>query len=921
MNKQDKNNKPLVKYAEILLSSPFAVAFLKPLTFDNGGQDFQIVDYNDLFKKTFQLDAAREKEIFFGGLTHNVSPADLFKTLTEDTNSGNSCKGEFSFNQSSYHFAAWQVDEACYALQILSPADFACFDQETASLLEKYQLAESGSKEGIWDWKITEDSLYLSPAWKEMIGYKDNELENRFSTFQDRVHPDDIDRVMQYVDDYLHGKIKVYHQEFRFRHKNGSYIWILAKGEAIRDKKGIPVRMAGIHSDITERKQIEESLAEERRLRDKILGLTGTGINIVDLDYNVVDVDSLWQRTLADHPGTTKCYKLFMNLNSPCSDCGIQQSVETGEAVITTRKYPDGRVLEIHTLPIKDNSGRQLIANFALDISARRKQEAELLNINRHLREAIQYANELADKAEMANVAKTQFLANVSHEIRTPMNGIIGMTGLLLETKLDSEQKMFAELVNKSAADLMVIIDDILDLSKIESDKVEPEILEFDLCETVDSAVDVLAFKAHEKNLDFCLRMDPALDGKFKGDPGRIRQIILNLGGNAVKFTDKGYVSIIVHKTQENSEKTLVRFEVSDSGIGIPEGKHELLFTPFQQLDPSMTRKFGGTGLGLALAKRLVELLGGEIGFSSRTGHGSSFWFTVFLDNMEETRKVPDSRFKGLKILSVNSSENEQAALREIFAYHEIIGEFSSNYKEISERIVMAAIARSPFHMILLGHKIKDMTGLEVGKKLFEANLLEKPPVVLLNPIGMRMAEEELTLAGIAGEIKTPLKNSSILAVLERHVLARTGDKKKTNRVEREDFLTAEEKSGIRILLVEDDFTNQRVILGLLAQLGFKADLAEDGTAALTKVAENRYDLIFMDIQIPGIDGLDVTRKIRQNADFATHKEVLIIAVTAYALSGDRQRCIDSGMNDYIAKPIKADQIWNMLKKWLEKKA
>ncbi|MEW6712878.1 MAG: ATP-binding protein, partial [Candidatus Riflebacteria bacterium] len=510
-----------------------------------------------------------------------------------------------------------------------------------------------------------------------MIGYRDDELENCFDTFIGFLHPDEKNVVLKYIERYLRGEMDEYNVEYRYRHKNGNYIWILARGEALRDEKGLPYRMAGSHTDITQRKESEKEI----------------------------------ERTLLE----------------------LEQVID-----------------ELHA--------------------------------------ANDRADELRQAAERANAAKSEFLANMSHEIRTPMNGIIGMIDLMITTNLSEEQKKYAEVVKVSGEKLMAIINDILDFSKIEANKLALEMVAFSVKEVVEESIELFSRSAREKWLALVSEVDSDIPYRVVGDPNRLRQILLNLIDNAVKFTSQGGVDVRVKVVDQNDEKIRVKFSISDTGVGIPEEAKKWLFNAFTQADGSITRKFGGTGLGLAISNQLVGLMNGKLDFFSQEGEGSQFFFSV------EFALAPEE--------STGSHNHSEKAC-----------EADSPGSETSDR------------------------------------------------------------------------NSQI-------------------------------NFHFKALLVEDNQTNQIVAGAMLESLGLTVDIAGNGVEAVNMVLEKNYDIVFMDCQMPELDGFAATSMIRSSG-LESLARLPIIAMTAGALAGDREKCLASGMNDYIAKPFRMSELENMIGRWL----
>ena len=546
--------------------------------------------------------------------------------------------------------------------------------EELEATRERYMLSVKGSQDGIWDWDIRKGQIFVSSRWKEMLGRESEDYQDLFDVYQKLLHPEDRGPALKTLNSYLQGELDEYSLEFRMLHKQGHYVWILARGEALWNSKGVAYRMAGSHTDISPRREAEKEI----------------------------------ERTLLE----------------------LEQVID-----------------ELHT--------------------------------------ANDSAVELRKAAEKANAAKSEFLANMSHEIRTPMNGVIGMIDLLLQTKLSDDQRKYADVVKNSGEKLLAIINDILDFSKIEAHKLELEKVKFHPGQVVKEVADLFVVAAKEKSIELNVDIASDLPETLVGDPNRLRQVLLNLVGNAVKFTAHGKIEVSVACKEITPGDVSLGFSVKDTGVGIPKNSRSSLFRAFTQGDGSITRKFGGTGLGLAISQQLVELMGGRLDFSSEEGIGSEFYFNIPFEKFQE---------KGEETLSGNSVESD-----------------------------------------------------EVGQ---------------------------------------------------------------------DDILSSDVK-GLRALLVEDNQTNQIVAATMIENFGLSVEVADNGVDAVNMMLEQNFDIVFMDCQMPELDGFAATSMIR-NSGIEKNVKVPIIAMTASALAGDRERCLASGMNDYIAKPFRIHELEIVIKRWLK---
>ena len=559
----------------------------------------------------------------------------------------------------------------------------------------------------------------------------------------------------------------------------------------------------------------------------------------------------------------------------------LEKQLVEQERTIASHKRLENQVMQLHVLT------------------------AELQSLSQRLVKA-------RDQAVEASKFKSQFLANMSHEIRTPMNALIGVSDLLMRTDLSKDQREYAHMIRDSSSNLLGIVNDILDFSKVEAGKLNLELCDLDLVQVIEGAAELLAEKAHQNKLSLMTFIQPQIPRTLRGDPTRLRQIILNLVSNAIKFTDSGEVFIHAMLEQSDDIDDHLKIIVKDSGIGIPADVQKQIFSPFTQADNSVSRKYGGTGLGLSICRRLVELMSGEIGLESVEGKGTTIWFTIPMEvSNHQTETEPQPDLSAVRVLLIDGP-NSATKIVQSYATNWGIKCDTAESGGAARALLQAAFTNdAPYHCVVLESTLEDMSAEEFANRLADERFAGETKLILFNSTGPLTAPNNFHT--FSGYLTAPMKQSMLLDCLT-NIATKLGQV--PDQASAPD-ISPEQESGRHILIAEDNHVNQRVAVLQLQQIGFSADVVSNGEEAVAAMRSTNYDLVLMDCQMPIMDGFEATREIRK-AEIRTGRHVPIVAMTAYAMEGDREKCIAEGMDDYISKPVNPNVLTAILEKWLQ---
>jgi PAS domain S-box-containing protein len=777
---------------------------------------------------------------------------------------------------------------------------------------ERLNLAFESTLAGVFEWDVESDRVYCTPSVWKMIGADSATMPDTGTGWLNLLHPDDRPSVRAVIEAHFRGETPLIEIEHCVHRPSGDWLWVAFRAKCVSFSAARhPRRVVGTIQNINARKRTDEALrasqAESRKL-SLVASKTDNAVVITDPAGNIEWANESFSRlsgaTIAAAVHRPLLEHIAGSDEDPAAPERLAAALANGEAVSTDAVHvgADGgrRHVHVEIQPVLNDEGyvENFIAIFA-DITARIETEQQLRRAK--------------EEADAASRAKSEFLASMSHEIRTPMNGVIGMTSLLLDTDLNAEQRDYVSTIRTSGDALLSIINEILDFSKIESGRMELENQPFELAQCVEEAVDIFSAQAAAKNIELAYFLDASVPACIIGDITRLRQVLVNLMNNAIKFTPNGFVTIEVSAVSDTSGRPgegshLIDFYVTDTGIGIPPDRQHLLFKPFSQVDSSTTRKFGGTGLGLAICHRLCQMMGGDIKVRSEPGRGSRFHFSIQAPAVPVTDDNTPSLFPPLAVhgavLAVDDHPVNQAILRQCLT--------NWSLEPVMARDVpgaMAAIKQRKIVAAIIDQDLDAASGIDLVPKL----RVDYPalPIIMLVPAHGSPKRDD-SFDSLVFRLPKPLKPYPLHDMLRRATqagAATDGSAAGLTGV----AVKLSEAIPLNILLVEDNPVNQKVALGYLSRLGYQADAVANGQEAIEAVRERPIDFVLMDLQMPVMDGLEATVRIR--TDLPKDRQPLIVALTANAMPGDRERCLAAGMNDYLSKPIKLEELQSMIQR------
>ncbi len=775
--------------------------------------------------------------------------------------------------------------------------------EELAEANRHYELALQGSNDGVWEYVLRTHELYLSPGFRDRLGIEPGENEGRLAWYEELLHPEDLEPWREAVTASLEQRAS-YNLDVRLRTPGGDYRWFRARGSAEWDFAGEPSRMSGSLTDITERRFAEARLRESEESFRSLSVASPVGILRTDAfglcDYwneraqeitGLSEFEALGEGWLdaidpEDRPRVFERWTQYV--------CAPDTFDEQFRVVA-----PDGRQHWVRSRANAVQDVYGVVVGFVVtyeDVTGEKLAAVALADAR--------------DKAMQGAQAKSEFLANMSHEIRTPLNGVIGMTELLAASPLTEEQRDFVRTINTSADALLAIINDILDFSKIEAGKMTIERVDFDVRTLFEDVAELLAPRARDRGLELVLAVEPALPRRLMGDPTRIRQILLNLASNAIKFTEKGEVVLEAGPVDGPTPWSVVRLGVRDTGIGIPASRLGAVFESFTQADGSTTRKYGGTGLGLTISRQLARLMGGSIHVASEEGEGSSFWVELPLEPVagHDGRGEHPCELGGACVLVVDDHPVNQRILAETLRRWGAQVEVFERGEDALARVADPDAPRC--EIVVLDDTLAGIGGLETARRLATLPGADRRVVLVTSAANAPASAADVIGAGrpVQTWLVRPLRESALARVVSR-VLGRVGGPAHVTTANE----AAEDFGALHVLLVDDNEINRKVATRMLQKLGATADVAVNGVEAVQRIAEQAYDIVFMDCQMPEMDGFEATRAVRAR-EAAEGGHVRIVAMTANAMQGDRDACLACGMDDYVAKPVKLEPLLDQLR-------
>lgn len=783
---------------------------------------------------------------------------------------------------------------------------------ETALALKekRFRLLAEYSDDIISEHKPNSEFVYISPSVKKILGYSPEEIEGR-STLE-FLHPDDIHKfapTSQYLDS-LSGRDNLI-VRYRMRTKQGGYTWLESIVKPIR-KDGVITGVISTSRDITERKIYEDEVKTHKELLRTVIDSTPDWIFIKDNDFKFRLVNQGFANAMNRQP------EEFIGKTDIEMGFPIEAVMGDKEKGIPGFHDDDAQVLETgkSKMVIEESyilSGRRVTMSVVKVpvLDADKKRVTGILGYAHDISDLIEARN----IAEQASLAKSSFMANMSHELRTPMNGIIGFTDLVLTTQLQTAQYEYLLNVKNSAYGLLEIINDILEFSRIESGKLQIDHVQFPLDVLVQESVDILTVKAHEKNLEVICHVDPGLPSQFMGDPTRIRQVLVNLLGNAIKFTPAGeiFISLIVGRGihVEDGKKIMdILLSVQDTGIGISAEHLTRIFDSFTQADVATTRNYGGTGLGLTISKSLATMMGGDITVASEPGRGSTFSLVLPLEVVDEMPHSHGTEKPPLrKVLVIDDNGTNRWLMMEILRHYNISCETASGAREALAILDRVQQNQEPLDLIITDHHMPEMNGIQLVQEMRrKLGTLSQPTILMLSSIEKNEHQEEANALGIDRFLTKPVKMHELYELLCS--IFNTGYERKESQAKVENKL--KKGNGAPIMVVEDEPVNMMLITEILGKMGFQVMQARNGKEAILLLESNKPALIFMDVNMPEMDGYATTRHIR--ATPGPNQRVPIIALTADAMDGDKENCLRNGMDDYLSKPFRLEDLMELLK-------